>query len=310
MKVLITGALGHIGSKLILTLPEYFPDCEIVMVDNMLCQRYCSLFNLPSKAKYTFVEKDIFKDDISDLIEGAQVVVHLAAITNAAGSFDSQVEVEEVNYQGTVKIAKACLANNVPLINLSTTSVYGTQEKTVDENCSEEELKPQSPYAKSKLKAEKHLVEQKKQGLRYISCRFGTIFGISQGMRFHTAINKFCWQAVMRTPLTVWTTAMDQVRPYLDLEDAINALTHIIKNEIYDGETYNVLTMNTSVRNIIDSIKEFCPQIEVQYVDTEIMNQLSYDVMCNKFQGTGFEFKGNLRKSLDDTISLIKGANI
>ena len=40
-------------------------------------------------------------------------------------------------------------------------------------------------------------------------------------MRFHTAINKFCWQAVLGQPLTVWTTAKNQ-------QDAMNdfALRH------------------------------------------------------------------------------------
>ena len=127
MKVVVTGALGHIGSKLIRELPNQFENCEVVMIDNMLCQRYCSLFILPSNAKYSFHEKDVLKDDLADLIDGADVVIHLAAITNAAGSFNKQEEVEEVNYKGTIKVAEVCLEKNVPLINLSTTSVYGTQ---------------------------------------------------------------------------------------------------------------------------------------------------------------------------------------
>lgn len=310
MKVVVTGALGHIGSKLIRDLPVHFPKCEVVMIDNMLCQRYCSLFSLPPEGRYSFVQRDILKDDIDEFIKGADVLIHLAAITNAAGSFHKQEEVENVNYIGTTRIADSCLRHNVPLINLSTTSVYGTQKDKVDENCLEDELMPQSPYAKSKLKAEKHLEKLSNQGLRFVSCRFGTIFGVSKGMRFHTAINKFCWQAVMKIPLTIWTTAMDQVRPYLDLEDAVRALIHIIDQNIYDGEVYNVLTLNTSVREVVSSIRNYCPELKVEYVDTEIMNQLSYDVLCDKFIKTGFEFHGDLSKSLKDTIDLIKGANV
>jgi nucleoside-diphosphate-sugar epimerase len=40
------------------------------------------------------------------------------------------------------------------LVHLSSTSVYGTQSDLVDEDCKKSELKPQSPYAESKLKEE------------------------------------------------------------------------------------------------------------------------------------------------------------
>ena len=230
MKIVVTGALGHIGSKLIRVLPEQFSNVEITMVDNLLVQRYCSLFNLPSTAKYRFIEDDILKMDLEALFKGASAVVHLAAITNAASSFDHPELVEKVNYEATTMVGKACAKLNVPLIYLSTTSVYGTAEKVVDENCRPDELKPQSPYADSKLRGEQYLTMLgKEQGLRFVTCRFGTIFGTSIGMRFHTAVNKFCWQAVLGEPITVWTTAYDQKRPYLDLDDGVNAICMIIK---------------------------------------------------------------------------------
>jgi nucleoside-diphosphate-sugar epimerase len=52
MKVVITGALGHIGSHLIRRLPDFFTDCEVVMIDNLATQRYPSLFNLTDAARY------------------------------------------------------------------------------------------------------------------------------------------------------------------------------------------------------------------------------------------------------------------
>ena len=72
-------------------------------------------------------------------------------------------------------------------------------------------------------------------------------------MRFHTAVNKFCWQAVMGQPITVWNTAYDQKRPYLDLFDASRAIAFIIENNIFDGRIYNVLTQNFTVRQVVDS---------------------------------------------------------
>ena len=310
MRIVITGALGHIGSRLIRELPSAFPGAEIVMLDDFSAQRYCSLFDLPVDGNYSFVEADVLTADLGAIFADANVVVHLAAITNAAGSFEIKAQVERVNLQGTDKVAQACLNAGCALIFPSTTSVYGTQADVVDENCPVEDLQPQSPYADSKLKAEQLLEDLgRTRGLRSSICRFGTIFGISIGMRFHTAVNKFCWQAVMKQPLTVWRTALHQHRPYLDVGDAVAAIKFIIGREIYDGRIYNVVTTNTSVSRIVELITSDLPDVTIEYVDTQIMNQLSYHVVSDRFRGLGFEFTGSLERGIHDTINLLKQAH-
>ena len=310
MKIIVTGAIGHIGSYIVRDLGVQFPKAEIVMIDNMMTQRYASLFNLPPLGNYHFIEDDVNSIDLKTVFSGANVVIHLAAITDATGSFDRAEELENNNYQSTVKVANACIETGASLIALSSTSVYGTQNDVVDEDCSEEELLPQSPYATTKLKEEKLIAKLfKEKGLKAIHCRFGTIFGASAGMRFHTAVNKFCWQAVMGRPISVWRTAYDQKRPYLDLLDASRAIELIIKNNIFDGRVYNVLTNNSTVREVVDVIREFVPDIEVGFVDSKIMNQLSYEVLDNRFKSQGFISAGSLRRGIGETVSLLSNSN-
>lgn len=311
MKIAVTGALGHIGSKLIRELPTSFPGAEIIMIDNLASQRYPSLFNLPETAKYRFVEADVLDSELEALFEGADVVIHLAAITNAAGSFEMADKVEKENYECTKHVAEACLKVDSPLIHLSSTSVYGTQKDVVDENCTDEELQPQSPYAETKIREEKLLRKMyEENGLNNVVCRFGTIFGVSQGMRFHTAVNKFCWQAVLGQPLTIWSSAYEQKRPYLDLMDATKAILLIMEKAIYDGEIYNVLTHNLTVKNVIDEIQKHKPSLKIDFVDHKIMNQLSYNVSCAKFEAKGFVAEGSLRQGIKETIALLMNANI
>jgi UDP-glucose 4-epimerase len=308
MKIVVTGALGHIGSKLIRELPKRLSDdAEVLMIDNFRCQRYVSLFNLPEIGHYTFVEKDVTKDPVEKEIYGANAVIHLAAITDASNSFNIKEEIEQNNYTATLKVAEICQKLQVPMIFISTTSVYGTQSEIVDEDCSEEELKPQSPYAETKLREEKLL--QTMPGLQFIICRFGTICGASPGMRFHTAVNKFCWQASCRVPITVWKTALHQKRPYLVLDDAIDALLLIIKKEIYDNQIYNILSENSSVNDIISSIKKYVPSPIINFVDSQIMNQLSYNVLDNKFRSHGFESKTKIEQAIIETLELLKNFN-
>jgi len=310
LKIIVTGATGHIGSYLIRDLGLQFKESEIVMIDNMMTQRFSSLFKLPKHVNYSFIEDDVRSMDLNVVFKGADIVIHLAAITDAAGSFDKATEIEENNYQSSLKVANACTETGASLIALSSTSVYGTQKNVVDEDCPENELLPQSPYASIKLKEEEMINSlSKDKGLKAIHCRFGTIFGASPGMRFHTAVNKFCWQATIGQPITVWKTAYDQKRPYLDLLDASRSIIHIIENNIFDGRIYNVLTQNSTVRQVIDIIREFIPTIELEFVDTKIMNQLSYEVLCDRFKSTGFVFSGDLNRGIKETILLLKNAN-
>ena len=306
-KFIITGALGHIGSYVVRFLAREYEEVEIVMVDNLSSQRFPSLYNLPKGPKYSFIDEDIRELDLKNILNNADFCIHFAAITDAAGSFDNAEQLEANNYECTLKIAKECANYKVKLITLSSTSVYGTQNRVVAEDCTDEELKPQSPYASTKLKEEtliRDLVSKKK--LESIILRFGTIYGTSPGMRFHTAVNKFCWQAAMGQPITVWSTAYDQKRPYLDLFDASRSIEFIIRNNLFDGGIYNVLTENATVHQVVDIIRESVPDLRVEFVDNRIMNQLSYEVLCDKFKGKGFNFSGSLRRGIGETISLLR----
>ena len=70
-----------------------------------------------------------------------------------------------------------------------------------------------------------------------------------------------------------------------------------------------MLTSNATVRQVVETIKEFVPNLELEFVDNRIMNQLSYEVLCERFKSKGFVFSGNMRKGIKETIDLLKHAN-
>lgn len=306
MKLLITGALGHIGSRLIHDVrPGEFS--EVVLVDNFATLRYCSLFNLPAGVPFRFVEADVCSADLDKLLTGTQAVIHLAALTDATKSFENEAQIEQVNIVGTERVARACAKAGCRLIFPSSTSVYGVQEGVVDEDCPIDQLKPQSPYAESKLRVERLLAELgTSANLRFVICRCGTICGVSPGMRFHTAVNKFAWQACMGEPVTVWRTALHQRRPYLDVGDAVRAMRFILERDLFNQRIYNVLTENLTVSGVLEALRELAPDLDVQFVDSVIMNQLSYTVRNDRFRALGFEFRGQLRAALEETVNLLK----
>ena len=269
--ILVTGGLGHIGSKLIRDLSTIY---NIIVVDNLLTQRYCSLFDLGSPI--TFIDKCISEITIKEL-ENVDIVIHLAAITNAAGSFTNKDQTENINLELTDKFIDKCDEAGCKFIFPSSTSVYGTAADIVFED-DDSFLNPQSPYAETKIGIENKL---KDYDSGHIILRFGTIFGASIGMRFHTAINKFCYEASLNKPLTIWKENYNQYRPYLGLNDAISSILFVIKNGEW-GETYNVLTKNYKLSEIVDIISSVTPIKEINWADTPLLNQFSYKVSDEK----------------------------
>lgn len=288
MKIAVTGALGHIGSRLLRDLPDLMnPPLHFLLIDNLHTQRYASLFELPKTASYEFCQDDVCTMPLQQRLAGYDAVIHLAAITDAAASFHNQDAVERNNLGATSAVARACANLGIPLWFPSTTSVYGSQSKRVNEECAN--LHPQSPYAASKLREEQCLSNLGcSDGLTFVICRLGTIAGVSPGMRFHTAVNRFAFQAAMRQPLTVWRTAYDQKRPYLALDDAARAVAFFLHENLFDRRIYNVVTANHTVREIVAMVQAQVPELELTFVDNAIMNQLSYEVDGSRLQKAGF----------------------
>jgi len=308
MRIVVTGALGHIGSRLIRELPAAWPGAEIVMIDNLATERYASLYDLPASGHYEFVEGDVLSADQTGLFAGADAVIHLAALTNGART-DLRTQMERVNVEGTARVARACVAANVPLLFPSTTSVYGVPDGVVTEDCSPDELRPQSPYAGWKLQSE-DLIRSlgQREGLRFVIFRMGTIFGPSVGMRFHTAVNQFCWRAVTGQPIEVWRTASHQFRPYLDLSDAVRAMSFMLRRRLFDGRVYNVLTLNATVTHVVEVLSAFVPDLRIDYVDSPLMNRLSFCVDSSRFTQLGFAFSGSLERGIADTVAMLTGS--
>ncbi|MBI4178979.1 SDR family oxidoreductase [bacterium] len=301
MKIIVTGALGHIGSRLIRSLDPAVR--EAVLVDDLSTHRYASLFHLPAGVRFQFLQADVRNAPWADLLPGAAAVVHLAAITDAESSFSRKDKVHEVNCGAAVLVARECLKHSTPMIFVSTTSVYGVSHGTVDESCLD--LKPQSSYAEAKLEAENRLSAMKAEGLSHVTLRFGTIFGPSPGMRFHTAVNKFVWQASLGIPVTVWKTSLDQKRPYLDLTDAVAALKFVIQNRVFDGDIYNVVTANATVNDVLTIIRRHRPSLRISLTDSPVMNQLSYEVSADRFRRLGFQFRGALESGIAESMEYL-----
>ncbi len=304
MNLLVTGCCGHIGSYLADNIYKIKKIKKTVLIDNIKSNRFCSLFNLGKNNNLKFFLRDVNKKNSLRDFKNIDYVIHCASMTNAEKSFGKEKEMYKNNIDCLKNVIDFCKKNKSKLIHLSSTSVYGKQTNLVDENCEEKYLKPQSPYADIKLIEEKMLIKNSNK-LRYNTFRFGTIAGVSKGIRFHTAVNKFCLNASINENIFVYKTALNQYRPYLSLNDAFKVFKFCIEKDFFENQIFNALSGNYTVNQILQKIRKYKKNIKVKLVKSEIMNQLSYHVSSKKLENNGLFLKGNIDNDIKQTLKLL-----
>ena len=300
MTVLVTGGLGYVGSRLIREIPDHpaFSGEEIRIMDNFRQPRYHALYDLPSYADYDFVEGDVRDaDDRAEALDGVDTVFHLAAITNAAETFDIPEKTWEVNHEAAVNLYEDARESGVSdFVNAVTCSVYGTTEEKIEEGF---DCEPESPYGEAKLAAEQEMFDRYDGKMNLTGLRLGTVYGWTTGMRFDTVVDKFALLAAKGEPLTVYKGAEEQQRPYLHVQDSVRSML-FAGEHLGDGEAYNVVGQNGRLRDVVDAIENHFPSVEIGYTEAEQLNQLSYIVSDDKIRSEGFETYYTLDQGVEE----------
>ena len=151
----------------------------------------------------------------------------------------------------------------MPLFFPSSTSVYLSDEPSNFE--SPIKTVPKNSYAKVKKMEEEYLINLSSEGLHFKIMRFGTITGVSPGMRFHTAVNSFCLSHALGRPIKVWGNSLLTKRPYLSLNDASKAISFFLDKKLGEKIILDVVTSNLDLKTIFNFIEKKSNK-EVKYV--------------------------------------------
>lgn len=300
MNIIISGAFGHIGSFLIDKFKKNKKIKNVLLIDNFLTQRYSPYLKLDKK-KFELIDKDVRDINFNKITKNYDIFIHLAAITNAAESFKIKDKLKKNNLGATKKVVNYCKLKKLKLIFPSSTSVYGKKFEVINSSNNMKNLFAQSPYAESKILEEKYIRKKLKS---YTILRLGTIVGVSEGIRFHTAVNKFCYQASLKKPLTLWREFYKKKRPYLTLRDCFKTINIILEKNIFSGETLDVVTNNFTVEEIVKMIEKKI-QVKKKFVNTEILNQNSYEVKSDKLMKMGIYLNSDIGDEIKKTLKIL-----
>jgi nucleoside-diphosphate-sugar epimerase len=237
MRVVVTGAAGFIGSTLSEALVAAGHD--VIGLDAFIDyyprpMKEANLAGLAKTRGFRFQELDLRTADLDPWLEGADGVIHEAAMAGLMRSWTDLELYASCNILGTNRLIEAALRNGIGRFVLaSTSSVYGT-EAVGDEDS---RLEPSSPYGITKLAAEKLvLAHAASSGLPGTIIRYFSIYGPRQ--RPDMAYHRFIEAMFDGQPITVFGDG-EQTRSNTYIDDAVAGTLLALERGVVGG-LYNI----------------------------------------------------------------------
>jgi nucleoside-diphosphate-sugar epimerase len=301
-KVLIAGAGGYIGSKMVETFLGY--DCQIVALDRFFFGN--TLQDLEVNPKLHIVKDDIRFFD-KKILEGVEVVIDLASISNDPSSELLPAVTESINYEGAVRLAKLAKECGVKrYIFSSSCSVYGAGDEILNE---ESAVRPISTYAKSKIAAEKDLLDLADDQFCVTLLRNGTVYGLSKRrMRFDLIVNIMTLHAWKNGQIFIMGGGK-QWRPLVHIDDVISAFYAVMNESDQSKINHQVFNVGSNEQNyqvfqVASRFRSYFPNILIEDTPDD-PDPRNYHVNFDKINRI---LNFSPTKTIDDGIREIKEA--
>lgn len=292
MKVLVTGGAGYIGSVLSRQLLQKGYEVRVFDVLRFGGESLLGIYDHPN---FEFIKGDVRDEsDVIQAVDGADAVVHLAAIVGDPACAKEPDLAREVNLTASKNLFDICHQTKKVkrFIFASTCSNYGKMEGDGFIN-EESPLRPVSLYAELKVEFETYLLKsQTRSDFVPTSLRFATVYGLSPRMRFDLTVNEFTRDAALGKNLLIYGEQF--WRPYCHVEDLARACILVLGSESVkvDHNVFGVGDTNENYqkRMLAEEIKKIVPELKIEYVHKEedprdyrvdfskIRNQLNYRI--------------------------------
>lgn len=252
-KILVTGGAGFIGSHIVDRLSS---ENKVTVLDNLFTG---SLSNLEkSQDRITFVKGDIRdRELVNDIVAEVEYIFHLAAHVGNIRSLKDPYFDMEVNIGGMLNLLEACRHSNIKrFVYSSSGAIFGeARYLPIDED---HPLNPESPYAVSKLAAEKYaLAFYKVYGLPTVVLRYFNAYGPRQDTsEYANAISIFLSRTREGKPLTIFGDG-GQTRDFIFIDDIVTANILAACHPAAIGEIFNISTgVVHSINQLVRIISE------------------------------------------------------
>lgn len=272
-KILITGGAGFIGSNLC----EYFLEKgnEVICLDNFSTGHKDNIAPFLSNPNFRMIEGDIRNLDICrEAVQGANYVLHQAALGSVPRSINDPITSNEVNVSGFLNMLVASKDAKIKrFIYAASSSTYGDSETLpkVEDKIG----KPLSPYAITKYVNELYAdIFSKTYGLETIGLRYFNVFGRRQDPNgaYAAVIPLFVKQFMnYESPVINGNGDFSRDFTYIDNVVQMNEKAILVTNEEALNTIYNTAVGDrTTLNELAGYLKEFLTILDSKIGSVEI----------------------------------------
>jgi len=304
MHILVTGACGYIGSRLVPSLLE--AGYQVTALDN-LKYRQVTLLDCFTRSNFEFIEGDIRdKSLMKNALKSVDAIIPLAAIVGAPACARDENLATQVNVDANRMLLD--LASPDQMILMPTTnSAYGTTKEgqVCDENS---QLNPISKYASDKVLVERWLMERP----NVVSFRLATVFGLSNRMRLDLLVNNLVFKAFTDNYLVLFEPNFR--RNYIHIDDVVDVFKFALESfEIFRGNIFNVglTSANLTKLELAKAIRNHVPSCQILISEIgKDPDKRDYLVSNKKLEMTGFIPKNGLELGIKQLLSAMPLFNL
>ena len=258
-RILVTGGASFIGSHLTDALVDR--GANVRVVDNLSSGRLANIKSHIESGQVDFVEADLTDPGVSKkLVEGIQIVFHLAADHGGRGYVDLHQAACTTNLALDGMLFRACYESGVEkVVYASSGCVYPNHLQTdpgeilyLKEDMVGPPFDADNMYGWAKLMGEMTLQSfHQDWGLKSACCRYFTVYG-ERGHENHAVIAMIARAFVAQDPYVVWGNG-EQIRNWTHVDDIVSG-TILDAEKIDDGTAINLGTMERT--RVIDAVHE------------------------------------------------------
>jgi UDP-glucose 4-epimerase len=261
VRALITGGAGFIGSHLAEALLRDGHDVSII--DDLSTGSMDNIANLKRREApgFSYVIDTVTNEPLlAELIDGCDVVYHLAAAVGVRLIVEEPVRTLETNVHGTEVVLKHANKKKKLVVVASTSEVYGKSTATPFREDGDLTLGPTMKhrwaYACSKAIDEfLALAYWKERKLPVVVARFFNTVGPRQTGRYGMVVPNFVRQALAGQPITVYGDGT-QSRCFGYVGDVVWALVRLVQEPSAVGQVFNIGNdQEITIRGLAERIK-------------------------------------------------------